>query len=219
MDTSKPTTSVIRKDVRRNRASLLTAARAAMSERGLGAPLEDIARRAGVGIATLYRHFPNRDALIEAIMTDEFGAFTHAAEEGLALTDPWEGFCHYLWRLGEIQAAEGHMREFLGGYIPASPTLRQLHHSLMDLIRQLVERAQWAGALRPDVVAEDTAFVAWTNAQVMAATQQVAPEVWRRALGLMIDGFRADAAHPLPGRRLDENDLLSGLGHLRSRRG
>ena len=205
----------VRQDAARNRARLLTAAREAMAARGLGAPLEDVARRAGVGIATLYRHFSTREVLVEAVMTEEFGAFTRAAEEGLALPDPWAGFCHYLWRLGEIQAAEGHLREFLGGYIPGSPALEAHNHRLLGLVRQLIERAQRAGTLRPDVVAEDTAFVAWANAQVLAATLEVAPEVWKRALGLLIDGFRAEAARPLPGRALSEADLLAGLRSLR----
>src|SRR5215471_5679817 len=99
-------TRQLRADAVRNRAALIEAAREVFAEHGLDASLEEIACRAGVGIATLYRRFPGREQLIAAALVDKVAEYAHAAEEALAVTDPWEGFAGYVYRICELQAAD-----------------------------------------------------------------------------------------------------------------
>ncbi len=203
-----------RSDATRNRKRILDAAQTVMAKQGISAPLESIARAAGVGIGTLYRHFPSRNALIEALFAEEFGAYVQAADEGLAHPDPWEGFCHYLWRIGEIQASEGQVREFLVMTVPGADMIDLLHFGLLARLQTLIERAQAQGTLRADVVAEDTAFVAWGNLQVLALTARHNPNAWRRHMALMIDGFRAQTAHPIAQPPLSEQELITAMRQL-----
>ena len=94
----------LRADAARNRSAILAAARAVFAERGLEAPLEDIALRAGVGIATLYRRFPDREQLVAAALEEKVGQYAQAAAEALATDDPWAGFANYVERICEFQA-------------------------------------------------------------------------------------------------------------------
>src|SRR5215472_12328655 len=87
----------LRADAARNRAAIVAAAREVFAEQGLEAPLEEIAMRAGVGIATLYRRFPGREQLIAAALVDKVTEYAEAAAEALAVTDPWEGFAGYVY--------------------------------------------------------------------------------------------------------------------------
>jgi AcrR family transcriptional regulator len=85
----------LRRDAQRNRDAIIEAARQLFCDHGLEAPLEQIARQAGVGIATLYRRFPSRAALLDAVLTDNLQAHIAAAEHALATDDPWQGFASY----------------------------------------------------------------------------------------------------------------------------
>src|SRR5579884_949937 len=97
-------TSGLRRDAERNRSQIVTAAHEVFAARGLDAPLEEIARRAGVGIATLYRRFPTRQSLIEAVFGTRLEQMVQAAEEALAMGDAWEAFSTYLFSLCALQA-------------------------------------------------------------------------------------------------------------------
>ncbi|MFD6101909.1 TetR/AcrR family transcriptional regulator, partial [Nocardia salmonicida] len=101
-----PEDKPLRSDAERNRAALVTAAREVFEERGLDAPLKDIAARAGVAIGTLYNRFPTRDALIAAAAADRLEAGGRVAEQALALTDPWESFVFLVEKICELQASD-----------------------------------------------------------------------------------------------------------------
>jgi AcrR family transcriptional regulator len=101
----------LRADAERNREAILGAARQVFAEQGLEAPLEVIALRAGVGIATLYRRFPRRDQLVAAAFIDKVGQYAQAAEQGLAVSDPWAGFTAFVERICDLQAADRGLRE------------------------------------------------------------------------------------------------------------
>ena len=100
-----------RRDAQRNRELLLAAGRDVFSERGAQATLEEIARRAGLGIGTLYRHFPTREALVEAIYEEHIDDVVAAAEEGAAAEDAWQGLVGFLERVLELQARNLPLRE------------------------------------------------------------------------------------------------------------
>src|SRR3954463_14635199 len=139
-----------RADALRNHEKLLAAAREAFSEHGASASLEDIARRAGVGIGTLYRHFPTRQALVEAVYFDEVEALGRSAVE-LAEREPWEALKAWLHRvvayLGTKQALA---RELFSAPDRDADALRRAHETLYGAGAPLLERAQQAGVARAD---------------------------------------------------------------------
>ena len=189
---------MLRADAQRNREAVLAAARGVFAELGVEAPLEEIARRAGVGIGTLYRRFPTRLELVDAILTTSVEAHLQAAESALAMADPWEGFVAYLAATGALQAADRATNDMMSMRLPNAAKAEAAKRRLFELTGRIIARAQASGQLRPDVTQEDLALLAWSNSRIMEATHGVAPEAWRRHLALLLDGFRAERAHPLP---------------------
>jgi AcrR family transcriptional regulator len=189
----------LRRDAQRNRDAILVAARQVFCDHGLEAPLEEIARQAGVGIATLYRRFPNRTALLDAVLADTVEAHITVAERALATDDPWDGFAFYLEKTCRLQAADRGLNDVMGMRFPRATAVEAAKTRLFDLVAQVVDRAQQSGQLRADITMEDLAFLNWANARILPAVRAAgAPDAWRRHLGLLLDGFRADRAHPLP---------------------
>jgi AcrR family transcriptional regulator len=189
----------LRRDAQRNRDAILVAARQVFCDHGLEAPLEEIARQAGVGIATLYRRFPNRTALLDAVLADTVEAYITVAERALATDDPWDGFAFYLEKTCRLQAADRGLNDVMGMRFPRATAVEAAKTRLFDLVAQVVDRAQQSGQLRADITMEDLAFLNWANARILPAVRAAgAPDAWRRHLGLLLDGFRADRAHPLP---------------------
>jgi AcrR family transcriptional regulator len=161
--------------------------------------LEEIARQAGVGIATLYRRFPNRAALVDAVLADTVEAHITVAERALATDDPWDGFAFYLEQSCRLQAADRGLNDVMGMRFPRATAVEAAKTRLFDLVAQVVDRAQQSGQLRADITMEDLAFLNWANARILPAVRAAgAPDAWRRHLGWLLDGFRADRAHPLP---------------------
>lgn len=201
----------LRSDARRNRDALVAAAREVFLERGLDAPLKEIAARAGVAIGTLYNRFPTRDDLIAAAVEDRVEAGSRVAEAALAIDDPWESFVYLVEQVCELQARDRLLGELAMRTAPSAAfaRAREYGHGLM---REIVTRAQRAGVLRADWVLEDIAFISWSHIRVIEATAEIAPEAWRRNLALILDGLRAPAAHPLPVPPITEDQLMRALG-------
>jgi len=189
----------LRRDAQRNRNAIVTAARQVFCDHGLEAPLEQIARQAGVGIATLYRRFPNRAALLDAVLADNLQAHVDAAEQALDMDDPWEGFASYLEQSCRLQAADRGLNDLMGMRFPRATGVETAKARLFELVARVVDRAQQSGQLRADLTLEDLALVTWANTRVLPACRAAgAPDAWQRHLGFLLDGFRADRAHPLP---------------------
>ncbi|MFF2086482.1 TetR/AcrR family transcriptional regulator [Nocardia sp. NPDC058176] len=202
-----PEDKPLRSDAVRNRAALVAAARELFEERGLDAPLKEIAARAGVAIGTLYNRFPTRDELIAAAVADRVGAGSRIAEQALELDDPWESFVFLVEKICELHAEDRVLSELA---LRDSPSAAMEHARVYGhgLMRRIVTRAQEAGVLRPDWTLEDIAFITWSHTSVLAATATLAPDIWRRNLALILDGLRAKAAHPLPVPALTEDQLM-----------
>jgi len=188
----------LRADARRNREKVLAAARAVFSEHGRDAQIDDVARRAGVGVGTVYRHFPTKEALIEALMVAAFEAIAAEAEAALEVEDPWEAFASVLWKGAEIMSADRALSEVFasipGAMESAMPTVEGLTASMTKVIA----RAQEAGVLRPDLVVDDIPMV---MCGIGSATKKDhrCEQAWRRHLSIVHDGLRANAAtRPLP---------------------
>ncbi|MEU2621979.1 helix-turn-helix domain-containing protein [Streptomyces sp. NPDC007157] len=188
----------LRRDAQRNRDAIVAAARKAFAEQGLDASLEGIAREAGVAIGTVYRHFPSRLDLVEELFTAKFTDLLAAAEEAAAMDDAWEGFCHYLEKLCELQACDHAFNDLISARLPIHALGRGMFERTQERLAQIFCNAQEQGVLRDDVTPEDITFVIWSQMGIIQATRAVAPNAWRRHLHLLLDAFRAQCAHELP---------------------
>jgi AcrR family transcriptional regulator len=176
----------------------VAAARAAFAAEGIEVPVEEIARRAAVGMGTLYRHFPAKEDLIDAVLEDAFAAFIGAAEQALAEEDAWSGFRSFLERVFALHAENRGLKDIIATRAHGRARAQAMRTRIRPLLRRLIERAQKQGTLRADFTPEDMPLLFWTGGRVIEATATVAPEFWRRHLGLLLDGLRAEAATPLP---------------------
>ncbi|HZC29754.1 MAG TPA: helix-turn-helix domain-containing protein [Gaiellaceae bacterium] len=205
----------MRRHARRNHERLVEAAREVFGERGVEAPLEAIARRAGVGIATLYRHFPTREALVEAIFERRIGELVAVADAALAEPDGWAAFTGLLERTLELQAGDRVLKEVFLRHPPPAGRIASVREGLRRRFEQILTRAQAQGALRADFTFADLALVLWSLRPVMDATATVAPDAWRRHLHLLLDGLRAPAATPHAQPPLTDDDLHAAMRALR----
>jgi AcrR family transcriptional regulator len=180
----------LRADARRNREKVLEAARTVFSEHGREAQMDDVARAAGVGVGTVYRHFPTKEALIEALMVAAFESIAEAAEAALEVEDPWEAFTSVLWRGAETMAADRALSEVFAGIPGATESVMPTVEGLTRTVTKIIERAQAAGVLREDLVVDDIPMV---MCGIGSATKKEhrCPDAWRRHLSLVLDGMRA----------------------------
>lgn len=211
MTATERTEHALRRDARANRDRILAAARECFARDGVDASVEAIAQRAGVGMGTLYRRFPTKHDLVEAVIDESLDAFVAAAEEGLAAEDAWAGFTGFVERVLELQAENGALREMLAG-TPHGLARDRMRSRIRPLTRELVARAQADGSLRPDFAPEDMPLVFMTAGRVLGAARGVAPDLWRRYLGFLFDGLRAEGATPLPRGPLTGPQLARLLG-------
>ncbi|MFI7229737.1 TetR/AcrR family transcriptional regulator [Nonomuraea angiospora] len=203
----------LRRDAQRNRDLLVTAARELFAARGLDVPLDEIARTAGVSSGTLYNHFPSRDDLVDAVFADRTATVVQISEHALSMPDAWGGLVHFLERVCELQAADRGYNDLVSHRGP-QPTPAGDPARGYAMMSRIIERAHEAGVLRPDCTLEDMVFVTWGIARTVEATAAVRPEVWRRHLALILDGFRAPAAHPLPEPPLRPDELVRIMREL-----
>jgi AcrR family transcriptional regulator len=211
----------LRVDAERNRERILGAAQELFTEQGLGVPLEDIARRAGVGIATLYRRFPTRPDLIAATFERKIAVYTSTVERSLENPDPWAGFCQLIHDLCAMQAADAGLKELLTLSFPDSTFVEELKAQALVNLTTLIQGAQQQGCLRADFDVSDVLLVLLANAGIVTATRAAAPEAWRRFAAYMIDAFRAEpsdrplSTRPLPTAPTHEQ-LERSLAHRTS---
>lgn len=201
----------LRRDAEENRCRIVTAARLLFAEHGLDVPFDEIARHAGVGIATLYRRFPTRQALIEEIFVVRLEQAVHAAENALAIDDAWEGFSAYVMQLCALQAEDCGLRDVLRTTFPTARSLEETRVRAHTLAKQLIARAQAAGTLRDDFSPEDLVFLLIANGAFVAATSLIIATAWRRYVALFLEGCRADRAHTLPEPPLSERQMFRAM--------
>lgn len=189
-----------RADARRNRERLLQAAKEAYGELGPEVGVAEIARRAGVGQATLFRHFESKEELLLAVLEREFGEIGRIVRECLAEPDPWTGFELLMTDTGRIYANSRGFFEAAKTILPDnSERFEGMGERLMAGVDAIVRRAQRAGALRDDIVVQDLGPLMTAAAQaVQVHNFPERPELWRRYLGVLLDGLRPAAATPLP---------------------
>ena len=188
----------LRADAARNRTAIVEAARAVFAEHGLDAPLDEIARRAGTGNATLYRRFPTRGHLVTAVFAERMAEHLAAVEAGLADSDPWKGFASYVKAVGVMQARDRGIADLVTMDVSGAPEIEQLRSRAFDGLVRLVERARVAGVLRPDFTTQDVVLLLMANAGLVERAHGITAEASARLIHVLLDGFRAESASDGP---------------------
>lgn len=184
----------LRADAARNRAAIVEAARAVFAEHGLDAPLDDIARLAGTGNATLYRRFPTRGDLVEAVFAERMAEHLEAVQSSLADPDPWEGFASYFRAAAAMQARDRGIADLVTMDLSTAPEIGRLRAEAFDGLVKVVDRAHAAGVLRADFTTQDVVVVLMANAGLVERAHGIAGDASARLIHVLLDGFRADAA-------------------------
>ncbi|GAB2594407.1 TetR family transcriptional regulator [Paractinoplanes abujensis] len=186
----------LRADAARNRASLLAAATAEFAERGLDASVADIARRAGIGKGTVFRHFPTKDDLLAAVVLDRIDGLAALAQQLSDAPDAGAALLEFM------DAAAGRQRQldlsFLREAGGVNARLDGARAAMFAAIIELVERAKTAGAVRADISGMDVILLMCAPNHVVSFVPDAPPELWRRYLGIIFDGLRPEGARPLP---------------------
>ena len=198
----------LRADARRNHTRILEAARAAFSEHGFETHVAAIAERAGVGVGTLYRHFPTKEALLEALILDRLESLS----DELAATqaeerDAWSAFERFFLFAARLQVRDRSLMQFITGAGTSAALLEAKRADLYEQTRGLVEDAQRQGMMRADVEPGDLPLLLGGIVQVLSGLTTRADEVGARCAAIILDGLRAPGSAPLPGRALDASEI------------
>lgn len=166
--------------------------------------MREVARRAGVGPATLYRHFPTKEVLVAQAFTDQMLACRSLVEDGLADPDPWHGFCHAIEQLFELQARDhGFTAAFMSTY-PHALDFAAIRTASLTAAAELIRRAKDTGRLRPDIMLDDLILMIMANNGIQATTPAARLAATRRFAALMIQALQVSPGSaplpPLPGR-------------------
>src|SRR4051812_34389566 len=188
----------LRADAARNREAIVAAARAVFAEQGLDAPLDDIAKRAGTGNATLYRRFPTRGDLVEAVFAERMAEHLAAVEAALDNDDPWEGFASYIRAVGAMQAADRGIADLVTMDVSTAPEVERLQSQAFEGLVRLVDRAHTAGVLREDFTTVDVVVLLMANAGLVERAHGITADASARLVHVLLDGFRATAASEGP---------------------
>jgi AcrR family transcriptional regulator len=189
----------LRSDALDNRARILEAARALFSADGLDVPMREVARRAGVGPATLYRRFPTKQALVAEAFAEQLNACRAVVDEGCAEPDPWRGLCLVIEGICELHARDrGFTEAFLSSY-PETTDVAAGREYTVTAVASLARRAKEAGRLRSDFVMDDLILVLMANKGIHTASAATRVTASRRFAALAIQAFEACPEHaPLP---------------------
>lgn len=186
---------MLRSDARENRDRAVEAARSLFAERGIDVPMREVARRAGIGPATLYRRFPTKQSLVEHAFARELGECRAIVVEGCADPDPWRGFRSVIERISLLNARN---HAFVQAFLSATPAAEEFtahRAALIRLLAGLAGRAQAAGGLRTDFVVEDLVLVLLAGRAIATVPDPARPAAARRFAALAIDALRASDAH------------------------
>ena len=203
----------LRRDAERNRQRILAAAARVFTERGLDATLDEVARAAGVGVGTVYRRFPDKEALVAALFRERIDNLVTVAENACAAADPWQAVVSYLEYAAAAMAGDTGLRQLMMFGTYDRDQVCYARDRMRPVITKLVQRAQASGDLRGDFEATDVKMIAFMLASLAQYAAAVTPDVWRRYLAMLIDGMRPSragvSALPVPAPTVRElGDLM-----------
>ena len=203
----------LRRDAERNRQRILTAAAEVFTQRGLDATLDDVARQAGVGVGTVYRRFPDKESLVAELFQDRIDAMVAVAEAACAAPDPWHALVSFLEYAAASMAGDMGLRQMMMFATYGKDRVAYAREQMRPVVGKLVERAQAAGALRPDFSATDVPLIAFMLASAAEYAGPVQPDVWRRYLAMVVDGMRPcrDDVSELPVPALSPEEMEQSM--------
>jgi len=184
----------LRTDAARNRKAIVDTARLVFADKGLDVSLDEIARQAGIGNATLYRRFPSRADLIAAVFAEQMAEYTATVDAALANPDPWDGLRRYVETIAAMQATDRGLANLVTMDVSAAPEIEQLRAKAFVGMVELIRRAKVAGALRPEFSTEDVLILLMANAGVVERSHASAAAASARLVHLLLDGLRTQAA-------------------------
>jgi AcrR family transcriptional regulator len=207
--TNKP----LRADAERNRRRILEAAADEFAERGLAVSLDDVARRAEVGVGTVYRRFADRETLVNALFEQRIAEFVEIAERAERHPDAWEGLVGFLREAAEFHGRNRALKELMFSAPGGRDWVDRVRQAVRPKIARVVKRAQREGTLREDFATLDVPLIALMLASVMEFTAGTAPDAWRRLLTYVIDGLgpSRSATTPLDARPLTASGIAETM--------
>ncbi len=193
----------VRADARRNHERVLAAAEELFSEHGAKTSLEEIARRAGVGVGTVYRHFPTKEALIAAVVGEMQRGLLEATQVALADPDAGAALKTLLVKVADIHSRRRLLAEEMSNHVTTIVDGSMVKDTFRSAVNEIVRRAQDVGAIRPDIGPGDVAVLMAGIAHATSLTFDIDPMLRHRYLAIMLDGLRPLDPTPLPGSPLD----------------
>ncbi|RRR85241.1 TetR/AcrR family transcriptional regulator [Streptomyces sp. RP5T] len=185
-----------RADAERNRAAIIEAAGVVFAEQGGTVDVREIARRSGVGMGTLYRHFPTKDDLLATVLGQEFSSWlTDARQQATAVDDPWQALTGFF---EQMLAKQGRNRALVESYTAAGGPTESCAQHCYAVMDELRTRCVNAGLLRQGLTTADLVLLSTTLSQTVLATIDSQPGQWHRLLRISLDGLRSHNTDPLP---------------------
>ena len=209
----------LRRDAERNRQRILRAASDVFTTRGLQVSLDDVAQHAGVGVGTVYRRFPDKESLVEALFEERIQAMAALAEKALAEPDSWIGLVTFLESACTELASDRGLREILMFASYGRDRVERGKARMQPLVTQLVQRAQQDGHVRQDLRPTDIIFIEFMLSSAAGYAKPVQPELWRRYLTLITDALRParEGPTPLPEPALEPHQMLEVMRSIPQR--
>jgi len=203
----------LRRDAERNRLRILRAATEVFTERGLQATLDDVAERAGVGVGTVYRRFPDKEALVEALFSERLDTLVGFAEQALAEPDPWVALATFLEQAASVIAGDRGLRQILMFATYGRDRVDRARARMLPVVSTIVRRAQETGDVRADLSPTDVPLIEFMLSATAEYAGQVRPEIWRRYLALILDALRParTAASELPEPALTPDEMVQAM--------
>ena len=183
----------LRRDAQRNRERILTTARRLFAERGLETSFDDIATAADVGVGTVYRHYPNKDALLDELLGTAIDELEAQAQAGRTSPDPWAAFTDLVEHLADAYAKNRALEAMFLQPGRGPQRVEAAREKLAGPVAQIVERAKAAGRLPPDFAVEDVGHIHTMLSSLIRENDRSSND-WRRFLKVILDGLAAQAA-------------------------
>jgi AcrR family transcriptional regulator len=179
-----------RADARRNREKVLEAGRERFARAGLDAQMDEIARAAGVGVGTVYRHFPTKQDLLRALADDRFEGLAEAARDALEVEDAWQGFVGFMTYSARVMSEDRALSEAMD-QLPGLCRTSAARVDMLALTGEVVARAQASGELRADLLPEDVPALVCGLGRAVRSEVERPTMSWERFLEIMLAGLRA----------------------------
>ncbi|MCV7024404.1 TetR/AcrR family transcriptional regulator [Mycolicibacterium novocastrense] len=221
MDIGRPPRRPLRKDAVLNRQRIVEAARELFAVRGLEATRKEVAHYAGVGVGTVYRRFPTKQSLVDAIFEDGIDEITALGETALSMPDSWNGLVFFVEEMCQLTARDQGLREAVLSRAHGGDRVEAARLRLDPMVAKVVEKASAAGYLRADIGDTDLPLVSVIAGAVTEFAGDSRPDLWRRYVAIFLDGLRSrvdQAPLPVPALTTDQHEAAMRSWHATQHR-